>query len=125
VKRCIRCQIDKPTSEFNKRARSADGRHSVCKACRAVERKAYLQSEQGKKRHREANLRYYRRYFAKDGHVKGEEHGRHILTEADIPRLIEMRNAGHTWQHLEEIFGVDNRALRAAYKGDTWKHVKR
>src|SRR5215471_16506191 len=35
MKRCYRCKIDKPLSEFHRNARRADGLQSECKACRS------------------------------------------------------------------------------------------
>lgn len=33
IKTCTKCNIEKPTSEFNKLSRSSDGLHSRCKEC--------------------------------------------------------------------------------------------
>jgi cytochrome c len=33
MKRCARCQTEKPFAEFNRGPRNKDGRHSYCRAC--------------------------------------------------------------------------------------------
>ncbi|WP_306232230.1 hypothetical protein [Agrococcus beijingensis] len=33
MKRCSRCQTEKPVGEFNRGPRNKDGRHSYCRAC--------------------------------------------------------------------------------------------
>lgn len=37
VKRCTRCKVAKPFSEYHRHSRTGDGLHSRCKGCRALE----------------------------------------------------------------------------------------
>lgn len=41
IKRCSKCGVEKPTTDFGRNARTSDGLYWCCKACRSVVVKAY------------------------------------------------------------------------------------
>lgn len=60
---------------------------------------------------------------AKDRTSKGEQHGQHRLSEAQI-RLIRQRNAnGETKVQLGKDFGVSDAMIGCIVRRSSWKHV--
>ena len=59
-KHCTKCNQHKPLTEFYVYPKSKDGYRSVCKLCWAIDAKRYGQTEQGKKRRREAAVRHWK-----------------------------------------------------------------
>lgn len=57
TKVCSKCGEEKPRTEFNKRARSADGLRSECKACQRARKAAYRAANKEKVRARDAAYR--------------------------------------------------------------------
>lgn len=49
MKRCTKCNIEKPTSEFSKDKQKKDGLRSSCKACKKAYDKAYVENNKEKK----------------------------------------------------------------------------
>ncbi len=60
AKTCSRCGLLKESSEFNNRARSADGLDHWCKECNSESCREYNQSEIGQQKARERALRKYK-----------------------------------------------------------------
>jgi hypothetical protein len=48
MKTCTCCGVEKPLSEFHKRAKAVDGHQRVCKTCNCAQRKAYYKTERGR-----------------------------------------------------------------------------
>lgn len=48
MKRCYVCKIEKPLSEFGKKATNKDGLQAICKACQKIERKQYYEANKEK-----------------------------------------------------------------------------
>lgn len=69
-KRCQTCRESKPTDEFYRRAKSADGLQEVCKSCQHSYRNSWAEANPEKrsaqsKRYRESNLEKVNARFAK------------------------------------------------------------
>ena len=71
MKKCGKCNLTKPSSQFHKRSASKDGLAACCKACqkqyddsrlrdpkRVKMRNDYQKTERGKEAHRRANKRW-------------------------------------------------------------------
>lgn len=60
AKRCSKCKIEKPHSEFFKKATGRDSLTASCKDCHYLKRKRYFESEKGREVHRLSNAKYHR-----------------------------------------------------------------
>jgi len=47
-KLCVRCNLEKPISDFHHNVRSKDGHHTYCKKCNKVKAAAHLKTDKGK-----------------------------------------------------------------------------
>ncbi len=56
--------------------------------------------------------------------LKGSKQPRAKLTEADIPLIFEMREAGMTYEKIGLKFLVSTTKIWQIIKGENWKHVK-
>lgn len=54
----------------------------------------------------------------------GSKHGRSVLKEADIPKIIRLRSKGLTYDRIGKIFGVHFSTIYRITKGISWKHQK-
>lgn len=55
-KTCTSCGVSKPLTEYHREKRASDGKRSVCKQCRKIERSDWYLSN------REYHLEYYKKY---------------------------------------------------------------
>ena len=69
-KRCSRCKLNKPKTEFNKRRAATDGLRPECKSCQNAESKKRYHEKGGQKRHSERyainrsdRLQYCKNYY--------------------------------------------------------------
>lgn len=58
-----------------------------------------------------------------DHHPFGDGHPLAKLTEADVREIRQRVGAGENFSELAREYGVSNVTLRAAARGDTWKHL--
>ena len=79
MKRCPKCDTDKPKSEFSKDARRKDGLQCYCKACNAD----YKRSPVGKASHRRNSIKMRVKYPEK---MKARSAVRHAVRADRIPR---------------------------------------
>jgi hypothetical protein len=56
-----------------------------------------------------------------DGYARGEKHPKAKLSDAAVAFV---RSSGDTIGAMARRFGVTKKTLRAARRGDTWRHVK-
>jgi hypothetical protein len=56
--------------------------------------------------------------------VRGEAHGQHKLTEADVREIRARRRAGELYTDLARIYGVHRSTARAIFENVTWRHVQ-
>lgn len=57
MKKCTKCGVEKPLSEFHKNKKSKDGLSSYCKSCSSIYGKEWL--KQNWEKRRASNLKYY------------------------------------------------------------------
>jgi hypothetical protein len=55
--------------------------------------------------------------------IRGEAHGKAILTEDAVRRIRELHSQGWSYQRLGRTFGVSGSAVRDVVRGRTWTHV--
>jgi hypothetical protein len=80
MKKCSRCGIEKPLSEFHKKPDSPDGLRTHCKLCRNEEYKVYMQNPDKKEM---ARKRAYRWRTTEKGKISSKER-RRKYHETDI-----------------------------------------
>src|SRR4030042_4201327 len=54
TKLCVRCNLEKPVSDFHQNFRNKDGFHSYCKKCNKEKAAAHLKTDKGKAAHSRA-----------------------------------------------------------------------
>lgn len=54
---------------------------------------------------------------------RGSKHCRAILTELDIPKILDMLNSGMFSANVGELFGVSGAIIRDIRLGRAWRHV--
>jgi hypothetical protein len=59
MKKCTKCGIEKPLTEFHKKSASKDGLDYWCRSCKSKSKKEYLKRADVKRRRREYNKKYY------------------------------------------------------------------
>jgi len=116
AKVCTACKQSRPTSEFNRRARSADGLQNVCRACNRQRARRYYAE------HREAHIRTIMGRKAARRAACLEVVGAHLLAnpcvdcgEAD-PRVLD-------FDHREGVV-KDAEVLRLAQDGYAVERVR-
>lgn len=68
------------------------------------------------------NLDMYRK--GRNYKSSGDQNPRSKLREADIPKIIEMRNSGMYYYQIAFLFGVGPNAIRDIFNGRTWSHLQ-
>lgn len=61
----------------------------------------------------------------KGRHAIGERNGRHLLTEQQVIKILDMYDAGKTKVFIAEQFGVTRGAIDCITRNVNWKHIKR
>jgi hypothetical protein len=55
--------------------------------------------------------------------MPGSKHGNSKLTEADLPKMIALRQSGLSQQKIATLFGVDQTTVSRILLGKAWTHV--
>jgi len=58
------------------------------------------------------------------GHLHGEDHPGHKLTNEDVLEIRVARRNGYSNRELATFYGVSRRTIWMAATGQTWKHLK-
>jgi hypothetical protein len=77
MKKCLKCNIEKPIIQFYKKTAEKDGRHRYCNVCMKEEKKQYYSENKSKradyyKTYREQNKEYFNNYSNNHYHTKKE-----------------------------------------------------
>lgn len=60
AKRCSKCGVTKPLSNYHRSAIHKDGRRPSCKSCRAIDARSYAQTASGKAVRKRASAKYFK-----------------------------------------------------------------
>lgn len=61
----------------------------------------------------------------KRGSARGEDAGHSVLTEDDIPVILQMIQDGKSQREIGKLYGVSHVAIGAISRGLTWTHLER
>lgn len=90
TKRCSKCGVDKPLSEYHRDRQKADGHTPVCKACRRVCNRAYYQKN--RPRRVEHKRQYYRHNRQASLATTRDYYRSHRAAEAERRRRWRLRH---------------------------------
>jgi DNA-directed RNA polymerase subunit M/transcription elongation factor TFIIS len=119
LRRCSKCQQDKPPSAFCRAEFGTDGLSRVCRLCRKAQNAAYHRREQVKKRQKERSLNYERSAEVKARRLQkrlreralGIDQARHrvnyAVQEGRLPRVktLPCAKCGNPAQHYHHHRG--------------------
>lgn len=140
VKKCIKCQVEKPLTEFFRQHTRKDGRQSSCKCCATANwklwRLANLQkyTEWGKahyQKHREESRQYSKAYYIKNKEKIKRQTGEYQVKHRDKVAIYSQKRyeaerglradlTVEQWEIIKSVF-----QQKCAYCGKRTKRLER
>ena len=129
TKKCFKCSLEKPTTEFYKHKAMADGLIGKCKDCAKSDTKKrsdvlqldedWIEKERARNREKYRRLYYKEKKKEWDKDKPWRSDGRFINVRRDLKVAKNKRTQLHHWsyneQHFKDVFHMDIKQHRQAH----------